>query len=261
MYAVKKAGGKQYRLPPAKDQDRTDCCGRWPKDRDRPGSFAVGNGAELQIGTPLVAGASVKDHRGGWGRHDKVRIFKMRRRKHYQKRRGHRQNFTGSRSARSRLVHRRSPGQRVKQPWHRKGAVPPATKPRLFATKISASRCTAARSSDRIDHRPPARHQVPSGQNVASGRRDHSPVRARRQHSQLCGQSGPLNRQTVSVTAQWVASPGQNQRNPGLPGTSSLFCAAGLTYHFPARAGADPRLFVDRSHHRRSCRALAAAVA
>jgi large subunit ribosomal protein L21 len=28
------------------------------------------------------------------GRHDKVRIFKMRRRKHYQKRQGHRQNFT-----------------------------------------------------------------------------------------------------------------------------------------------------------------------
>jgi large subunit ribosomal protein L21 len=28
------------------------------------------------------------------GRHDKVRIFKMRRRKHYQKHGGHRQNFT-----------------------------------------------------------------------------------------------------------------------------------------------------------------------
>jgi large subunit ribosomal protein L21 len=28
------------------------------------------------------------------GRHDKVRIFKMRRRKHYQKRMGHRQNYT-----------------------------------------------------------------------------------------------------------------------------------------------------------------------
>ncbi|MBY0574208.1 MAG: 50S ribosomal protein L21, partial [Undibacterium sp.] len=28
------------------------------------------------------------------GRHDKVRIFKMRRRKHYQKRQGHRQNYT-----------------------------------------------------------------------------------------------------------------------------------------------------------------------
>jgi large subunit ribosomal protein L21 len=28
------------------------------------------------------------------GRHDKIRIFKMRRRKHYQKRQGHRQNYT-----------------------------------------------------------------------------------------------------------------------------------------------------------------------
>jgi large subunit ribosomal protein L21 len=42
----------------------------------------------------LVAGATVKATIVAHGRHDKVRIFKMRRRKHYQKRQGHRQNFT-----------------------------------------------------------------------------------------------------------------------------------------------------------------------
>jgi large subunit ribosomal protein L21 len=40
----------------------------------------------------------VRRHRQGkvvaHGKHDKVRIFKMRRRKHYQKRQGHRQNYT-----------------------------------------------------------------------------------------------------------------------------------------------------------------------
>ncbi|MFN7197773.1 MAG: 50S ribosomal protein L21, partial [Hylemonella sp.] len=56
--------------------------------------LAVGNGAELKVGTPLVAGANVKATVVSHGRHDKVRIFKMRRRKHYQKRQGHRQNFT-----------------------------------------------------------------------------------------------------------------------------------------------------------------------
>ena len=55
---------------------------------------AVGDGADLTVGTPLVAGASVKATVLSQGRHDKVRIFKMRRRKHYQKRQGHRQNFT-----------------------------------------------------------------------------------------------------------------------------------------------------------------------
>lgn len=56
--------------------------------------LAVGNGAELKVGAPLVDGASVTATVVSHGRHDKVRIFKMRRRKHYQKRQGHRQNYT-----------------------------------------------------------------------------------------------------------------------------------------------------------------------
>ncbi len=56
--------------------------------------LAVGNGAELKVGTPLVSGATVKATVVAHGRGEKVRIFKMRRRKHYQKRQGHRQNFT-----------------------------------------------------------------------------------------------------------------------------------------------------------------------
>jgi large subunit ribosomal protein L21 len=56
--------------------------------------LAVGNGAELKVGTPLVSGATVKVTVVAHGKHDKVSIFKMRRRKHYQKRQGHRQQFT-----------------------------------------------------------------------------------------------------------------------------------------------------------------------
>jgi len=54
----------------------------------------VGEGESVKIGAPLVAGASVKAVVVSHGRHDKVKIFKMRRRKHYQKRQGHRQNYT-----------------------------------------------------------------------------------------------------------------------------------------------------------------------
>jgi large subunit ribosomal protein L21 len=43
---------------------------------------------------PWVAGATVKATVVAQGKHDKVRIFKMRRRKHYQKHGGHRQNYT-----------------------------------------------------------------------------------------------------------------------------------------------------------------------
>jgi large subunit ribosomal protein L21 len=42
----------------------------------------------------LVAGASITATVVAHGRHDKVRIFKLRRRKHYKKSQGHRQNFT-----------------------------------------------------------------------------------------------------------------------------------------------------------------------
>jgi len=48
----------------------------------------------VKVGAPLVAGASVKCTVVSHGRHDKVKIFKMRRRKHYQKHQGHRQNYT-----------------------------------------------------------------------------------------------------------------------------------------------------------------------
>jgi large subunit ribosomal protein L21 len=41
-----------------------------------------------------VSGATVTVTVLSQGKHDKVRIFKMRRSKHYQKRQGHRQLFT-----------------------------------------------------------------------------------------------------------------------------------------------------------------------
>jgi large subunit ribosomal protein L21 len=54
----------------------------------------VADGDKIAMGTPLVDGAKVSVTVLGQGRHDKIRIFKMRRRKHYQKHQGHRQNYT-----------------------------------------------------------------------------------------------------------------------------------------------------------------------
>lgn len=56
--------------------------------------FMVGEGESVKIGTPVVSGAVVKATVVSHGRHDKIKIFKMRRRKHYQKHQGHRQNYT-----------------------------------------------------------------------------------------------------------------------------------------------------------------------
>ena len=54
----------------------------------------VADGDNISLGTPLVSGASVKAKIVSHGRGDKVHIFKMRRRKHYRKSQGHRQNYT-----------------------------------------------------------------------------------------------------------------------------------------------------------------------
>jgi large subunit ribosomal protein L21 len=54
----------------------------------------VGEGESVKVGAPLVSGATVKATVVAHGRHAKVKIFKMRRRKHYQRHQGHRQNFT-----------------------------------------------------------------------------------------------------------------------------------------------------------------------
>ena len=94
MYAVIKTGGKQYKVASGEKIKVEQIAADVGQEITIDQVLAVGSGADLKIGSPLVAGAIVKATVVGHGRHDKVRIFKMRRRKHYQKRQGHRQQFT-----------------------------------------------------------------------------------------------------------------------------------------------------------------------
>ena len=94
MYAVIKTGGKQYRVAPGEklkvEQIPADIGSEVVIDQ----VLLVGDGEAVTVGKPLVAGASVTTKVVSHGRGEKVRIFKMRRRKHYQKHQGHRQNYT-----------------------------------------------------------------------------------------------------------------------------------------------------------------------
>ena len=94
MYAVIKTGGKQYRVSTGEKIKVELIASDVGQEIVIDQVLAVGNGAEIKVGTPLVSGASVKAMVLAHGKHDKVHIFKMRRRKHYQKRQGHRQQFT-----------------------------------------------------------------------------------------------------------------------------------------------------------------------
>jgi len=94
MYAVIKTGGKQYKVVAGEKIKVEQIAAEVGQEIVIEQVLAVGNGADLKIGTPLVAGASVKATVVAHGKHDKVRIFKLRRRKHYKKSQGHRQTYT-----------------------------------------------------------------------------------------------------------------------------------------------------------------------
>jgi large subunit ribosomal protein L21 len=94
MYAIIKTGGKQYRVKSG-EQLRVEALSA---DVGSAVSFdevlLVGEGDAVKVGAPLVSGAKVKATVVSHGRGEKVRIFKLRRRKHYQKSQGHRQSYT-----------------------------------------------------------------------------------------------------------------------------------------------------------------------
>jgi len=94
MYAVIKTGGKQYRVAVGEKLKIEQIPAEDGQEITLDQVLSVGEGDQLKIGAPLVEGALVKATVLAQGRHDKVKIFKMRRRKHYQKHQGHRQNYT-----------------------------------------------------------------------------------------------------------------------------------------------------------------------
>ncbi len=94
MYAVVKTGGKQYRVTAGQKLKVEQIPAEVGAEITLDQVLMVGEGESVKIGAPLVAGAAIKATVVSHGRHDKVKIFKMRRRKHYQKRQGHRQNYT-----------------------------------------------------------------------------------------------------------------------------------------------------------------------
>ena len=94
MYAVIKTGGKQYKVAAGEKIKVEQIAADVGQDITIDQVLAVSNGADLKVGSPWVTGASVTATVVAHGKHDKVRIFKMRRRKHYQKHGGHRQTYT-----------------------------------------------------------------------------------------------------------------------------------------------------------------------
>ncbi len=94
MYAVIKTGGKQYRVA-AGDKIQIEKLDGNPGDQvNFTEVLMVGGDGAVNIGAPHVAGASVVAEIASQDRGPRVIIFKKRRRKHYRRRNGHRQDLT-----------------------------------------------------------------------------------------------------------------------------------------------------------------------
>ena len=94
MYAVIKTGGKQYKVASGEKIKVEQIAADVGQEVTLEEVLAVVDGTDFKFGAPLLSGATVKATVVAHGKHDKVRIFKMRRRKHYQKHGGHRQQYT-----------------------------------------------------------------------------------------------------------------------------------------------------------------------
>ena len=94
MYAVVRTGGKQYKVAPGEKLKVERIVADIGAEVTLDQVLMVAEGESVRVGQPIVAGAAVKATVVAQGRGDKVKIFKMRRRKHYQKHQGHRQSYT-----------------------------------------------------------------------------------------------------------------------------------------------------------------------
>lgn len=92
MFAVIKTGGKQYRVA----ADQTLTVQRLAAEPGEIVTFPVLilGGEQMEIGAPMVAGASVAAEVVEHTRGDRVIAFKKRRRQNSRRTRGHRQDFT-----------------------------------------------------------------------------------------------------------------------------------------------------------------------
>ena len=94
MYAVIKTGGKQYRVAADQKIQIEKLAGQAGDQIEFTDVLMVANGDAIDIGAPFVSGATVVGEIASHDRGPHIMIFKKRRRKHYRRRNGHRQDLT-----------------------------------------------------------------------------------------------------------------------------------------------------------------------
>jgi large subunit ribosomal protein L21 len=148
MYAVIKTGGKQYRVKP----DDVLEIERLPGEAGDMIEFSqvllVANESGIEVGTPVIADAIVAAELVDQTRGDKIKVFKKKRRKHYRRTMGHRQDLsririteilTGGAKPSNKAAAKKKPTARTEQPAIAlsEAAAKPAPKPKAPAKKAA----------------------------------------------------------------------------------------------------------------------------
>ena len=94
MYAVIKTGGKQYRVQPDDILEIERLPGEAGDILEFDQVLMLSGDSGFEIGTPVVSGALVAAELVEQTRGDKIKIFKKKRRKHYRRTMGHRQDLS-----------------------------------------------------------------------------------------------------------------------------------------------------------------------
>lgn len=92
-YAIIKSGGKQFRVEEGATL-RVPLMARDAGETVELDTLIVASGDETKIGAPIVEGARVTATVVDHGRGEKIIVFKKKRRKHYKRTQGHRQDYT-----------------------------------------------------------------------------------------------------------------------------------------------------------------------
>lgn len=93
-YAIVAAGGKQHRVKVGQKCRLEKMAGEPGQSVELDKVLLVAQGDSVELGAPYLAGSKVIATIVEQGRGEKIRIFKMRRRKGYRRTQGHRQDFT-----------------------------------------------------------------------------------------------------------------------------------------------------------------------
>ena len=94
MQAVIKTGGKQYRVAAGDKLNIESLTVEAGGDVEFEQVLMLAEGDQVEVGTPFLIGVKITAKVLEHGRGKKIRIVKFKRRKHYRRQMGHRQNYT-----------------------------------------------------------------------------------------------------------------------------------------------------------------------